>query len=119
VKGKAGTPSPLEIGAWSWLPGVSKCCDHAMLPGFRLRNGEIMKKFTLNPSNLAVAREYLRQQMETQSWWPKEQPHLAKEEFLQMQAAPDSLTAWCQKWLNSGQWRQLEKAISAVDRRRS
>lgn len=45
-----------------------------------------MKKFTLNQSNLAAAREYLRQQMETPSWWPREQLHLARQEFLQMQA---------------------------------
>jgi hypothetical protein len=78
-----------------------------------------MKRFKLDGTNLAPAVDYIRDQFDTRSWWPKEQPQLAKEEFLQMQQSPDALNAWCEKWLYSGQWRQLEKHVAEAARKRS
>ena len=75
-----------------------------------------MKKLKLDESNFQAARDYLQQQMERQSWWPREQPHLAKEEFLLMQGSPEALNAWCEKWLFSDQWRQMGNAISRASR---
>jgi hypothetical protein len=60
---------------------------------------------------LEAARHYLQSQFNAHSWWPKEQPGQARDEFARMQGNAISLTVWCEKWLNSGQLRQLEKAI--------
>jgi hypothetical protein len=49
--------------------------------------------------------------METQSWWPREQPRLAMEEFLHLPDTPAALQQWCEKWLYVYQWRQLEQAL--------
>jgi len=53
----------------------------------------------------------LQQQLETHSWWPKEQPGEALHEFALMKADAISLTIWCEKWLDSGQQRLLAKAL--------
>jgi hypothetical protein len=65
----------------------------------------------ITESNLEAARHYLQQQLETHSWWPKEQPGEARHEFTLMKANAVSLSVWCNKWLDSGQRRQLEKAL--------
>lgn len=76
-----------------------------------------MKRIKLDESNLECAVDFIREQFETRSWWPREQPHLAKAEFLDMQQTPETLNAWCDKWLYSGQWRQLEKHVATMSRR--
>ncbi len=76
-----------------------------------------MRKFKLDETTIQRAREHLRRQMETQSWWPREQPQVAMEEFLHLQETPESLQAWCEKWLDSGQWRQLQQAVAPPLRR--
>jgi hypothetical protein len=68
-------------------------------------------QISLTESNIQFAREYLQKQLDTRSWWPTEQPGLAKQEFKLMQGSPDALGVWCEKWLNSSQLRQLEKNI--------
>jgi hypothetical protein len=70
-----------------------------------------MKKVTLDKSNLQATRDWLRRQMETQSWWPREQPRVAMEEFLHLPDTPAALQQWCEQWLYAYQWRQLEKAL--------
>jgi hypothetical protein len=65
----------------------------------------------ITESDLEAARHYLQQQLETHSWWPKEQPGEARHEFTLMKANAVSLSVWCEKWLDSGQLRQLEKAL--------
>ena len=65
----------------------------------------------INDQNFAAACDYLQKQLATRSWWPREQPGLAKQEFKQMQGNAVSLNIWCEKWLDGGQCRQLEKAI--------
>ena len=65
----------------------------------------------ITESELEAARHYLQQQLETHSWWPKEQPGEARHEFTLMKANAISLNVWCEKWLDSGQWRLLEKAL--------
>ena len=66
---------------------------------------------SLTESNIQFAREYLKKQLDTRSWWPTEQPGMAKQEFKLMQGSPDALGVWCEKWLNSSQLHQLEKTI--------
>ena len=65
----------------------------------------------ITESELEVARHYLQQQLETHSWWPKEQPGEALHEFKLMKTDALSLTIWCEKWLDSGQQRLLAKAL--------
>jgi hypothetical protein len=66
---------------------------------------------TISETNIQVAREYLEKQLDTHSWWPKEQPGLAKQEFKLMQGSAEALDVWCEKWLDSSQLRQLEKKL--------
>jgi hypothetical protein len=66
---------------------------------------------TITESEFVAARKYLQKQLEGYSWWPKEQPGQAREEFKVMKANVTALNVWCKKWLDSGQLRQLEKAI--------
>jgi hypothetical protein len=65
----------------------------------------------ITETELESARRYLQQQLETHSWWPKEQPDEAKHEFTLMKDNVNSLNFWCEKWLDSGQVRLLAKAL--------
>ncbi|MDD5461164.1 MAG: hypothetical protein PHG00_05975 [Methylococcales bacterium] len=65
----------------------------------------------ITESELEAARHYLQQQLETHSWWPKEQPGKALHEFTLMKDTAVSLNVWCERWLDSGQRRLLEKAL--------
>lgn len=66
----------------------------------------------INPTNLISAQHYIQRQLDTHSWWPKEQPEQAKHEFSLMQHDPNALNAWCEKWLDAGQCKKLEKSIT-------
>lgn len=72
-----------------------------------------MKKheMKITETELEAARHYLQQQLETHTWWPKEQPGEAKHEFTLMKDNVISLNVWCERWLDSGQQRQLAKAL--------
>ena len=65
----------------------------------------------ITEAELDIARHYLQQQLETHSWWPKEQPGEAKHEFALMKDSAVSLTIWCERWLDSGQQRLLAQAL--------
>ncbi|MGZ8153519.1 MAG: hypothetical protein ACXW0Q_13580 [Methylovulum sp.] len=65
----------------------------------------------ITESELKAACNYLQNQFAAHSWWPKEQPDQALHEFKLMQGSTTALNIWCQKWLDSAQLRQLEKAI--------
>ncbi|NOT84096.1 MAG: hypothetical protein HOP02_04780 [Methylococcaceae bacterium] len=66
----------------------------------------------INPTDLSAAQQYIQRQFDTRSWWPKEQPDLAQQEFHQMQADAAALDVWCERWLDAGQCRKLEKSIT-------
>jgi hypothetical protein len=72
-----------------------------------------MKKheMKITETELEAARHYLQQQLETHTWWPKEQPGEAKHEFTLMKDNVISLNVWCERWLDSGQQRLLAKAL--------
>lgn len=65
----------------------------------------------ITESELPAACAYLQSQFAAHSWWPKEQPGEALHEFKLMQGSASGLTVWCEKWLDAGQLRLLEKAI--------
>lgn len=65
----------------------------------------------LTDSELDIACHYIRTQMETHSWWPKEAPGEAKREFELMRGTAMSLNVWCDRWLDEGQCRKLEKIV--------
>lgn len=72
-----------------------------------------MKKheMKITETELEAARHYLQQQLETHTWWPKEQPGEARHEFTLMKDNVISLNVWCERWLDSGQQRQLAKSL--------
>jgi hypothetical protein len=67
----------------------------------------------ITETELEAARHYLQQQLETHSWWPKEQPGEANHEFTLMKDNAISLNVWCERSLDSGQKRLLEKALNS------
>jgi hypothetical protein len=72
-----------------------------------------MKKHNtkITDTKLEAACHYLQQQLETHTWWSKEQPGEAKHEFTLMKDNAISLKVWCERWLDSGQQRQLAKVL--------
>lgn len=68
--------------------------------------------FPIDSDNQQVIRDYILRQFKTQSWWPTEGPLQAREEFDALDDSADALHAWCDKWLNGGQWRQLKVAVA-------
>lgn len=69
------------------------------------------QSFQIDASNFEAVKSYIQHQFAWLSWWPTEEPEQAKAQFQRMQANPEQLTQWCEKWLNGGQWRQLKNAI--------
>lgn len=69
----------------------------------------------ITESSYEAARDYLQGQLERHSWWPTEQPGLARQEFKLMQGDARALNVWCKKWLDSGQMQQLAKAMHNHD----
>lgn len=65
----------------------------------------------LTDSELDAARRYIRGQMEIYSWWPKGAPGEAKREFELMCGTATSLNIWCDRWLDEGQLKKLEKSV--------
>ena len=70
-----------------------------------------MKATNITDNNLQMACDYLKKQFAAKSWWPKANPGLAKQEFLLMNGSPVALNIWCERWLDAGQCRKLNKAI--------
>jgi len=67
--------------------------------------------FPIEVAHLEVVKAHLQQQFNQLSWWPTEQPWKAQKEFEALPTTPERLTAWCEKWLNGGEWRQLKRAV--------
>jgi hypothetical protein len=65
----------------------------------------------INPADLNAAQHYIQSQFDSRSWWPKEQPEQARHEFNLMQHDAAALSIWCDKWLDEGQCKKLERAI--------
>jgi len=69
------------------------------------------KKIDLTESDLPKARNYIVEQFAAHSWWPSEQPGKAKQEFDLMKGSATALNVWCERWLDDGQCKKLEKEI--------
>lgn len=69
------------------------------------------KKIHITEAELSRAGNYIANQFTAHSWWPTEQPGEAKREFDLMKGSAASLNAWCEKWLDAGQCKKLEKAL--------
>ncbi len=67
--------------------------------------------FPIDDTNMKAVKSHIKKQFTQLSWWPAEQPLTAKEEFDTLPEDAKSLVAWCEKWLDSGQWRQLKIAL--------
>jgi hypothetical protein len=65
----------------------------------------------ITDNSLHVACDYLQRQFDTRSWWPREQPRLAEQEFLLMKGSAGALNVWCERWLDRGQCKKLESVI--------
>ena len=70
--------------------------------------------FAIEPAHVAPIKQHIRNKFAVLSWWPKEAPQEAKREFDQLPDAAESLSRWCEKWLNGSQWRELKKVIKPV-----
>ena len=73
----------------------------------------------ITENNIQQAREFLQKQFKHHSWWPTEQPGLAKHELDLMHGSVETLGIWCNKWLNSSQLNQLEKYCEQKNNRAS
>ncbi|MGZ4955657.1 MAG: hypothetical protein ACXV8Q_11135 [Methylobacter sp.] len=69
------------------------------------------KKIVITESDLPKARNYIAKQFAAHSWWPSEQPGEAKREFDLMKDSATALNVWCQRWLDAGQCKKMEKEI--------
>ncbi len=69
------------------------------------------RSFEIDASNFEAVKAYILRQFTQRSWWPAEGPEQAKEQFKTMQSDPQRFAQWCETWLDSGQWRQLKKAL--------
>lgn len=69
------------------------------------------KKINLKESDLSKARDYIIKQFSAHSWWPTEQPGKAKREFDLMKGSATALNVWCERWLDDGQCKKLEREI--------
>jgi hypothetical protein len=67
----------------------------------------------ISEDNLAKASDYIARQFANHSWWPREQPYLAKQEFDLMKDSAISLSIWCRRWLDSGQIFKLKRALKS------
>lgn len=65
----------------------------------------------LTDPEVDAACHYIRRNMETHSWWPKEQPVEAQREFELMCGTALSLNVWCERWLDERQSKKLEKSV--------
>jgi hypothetical protein len=69
------------------------------------------KKMHLTEADLTQACNYIAQQFAAHSWWPTEQPGEAKREFDLMKGSASALNAWCERWLDAGQCKKMEKEL--------
>jgi hypothetical protein len=65
----------------------------------------------LQESELDAACNYIRRQMDLHSWWPKEAPGEAKQQFELMCGTALSLNVWCDRWLDTRQCEKLEECV--------
>jgi len=65
----------------------------------------------ITETNLELVCDYLEKQFDTRSWWPRAQPRKAKQEFRLMSGSSGALNVWCERWLDLGQVRKLEREI--------
>ena len=68
----------------------------------------------INETELTIAKDYIQEQFDAHTWWPKEQPEIAKHEFNLMNGSAPALSLWCEKWLDDGQCKKLDKHIAKV-----
>lgn len=69
------------------------------------------KKTHLTEADLPQACNYIAQQFAAHSWWPTEQPAEAKREFDLMKGSATALNVWCERWLDAGQCKKMEKEL--------
>ncbi len=65
----------------------------------------------LNEQELEPACRYIERNFDYHSWWPKEAPGEARAQFELMKGSALALNQWCDRWLDEGQCRKLEKSI--------
>lgn len=74
--------------------------------------------FPINESNLSCVLNHIRDEFQSKSWWPGEGPMQASEEFELVGEDHEKLTEWCEKWLDSSQWRKLQKVVEKEEKSR-
>jgi hypothetical protein len=69
------------------------------------------KNRVITEAELSKACDYIAKQFAAHGWWPREQPDEAKREFDLMKGSATALNLWCERWLDAGQGKKLEKAL--------
>jgi len=69
------------------------------------------KRIDLTEADLSKACDYIAKQFAAHSWWPTEQPGEAKREFDLMKGSATALNVWCERWLDAGQCKKMEKEL--------
>ena len=87
---------------------VNSCLRPFFIAMVNLMNS---KKIDLTESDLSKACNYIAKQFAAHSWWPDEQPGEAKREFDLMKGSATALNVWCERWLDAGQCKKMEKEL--------
>jgi hypothetical protein len=65
----------------------------------------------INENNHSAACDYIQEKFHAHTWWPGPQPRLAKQQFNLMKNGTGALEVWCNRWLDSGQQRKLQRIL--------
>jgi hypothetical protein len=71
---------------------------------------------SIDSGNFEVVKAHIRTQFAQFSWWPTEAPWRAQADFAELQGTPESLSIWCERWLNGAQRAQLQRVIRKAGR---
>jgi hypothetical protein len=74
-------------------------------------------KYPITEADFPLARDDLQRKLTRQPWWWVDHEQAEKEWFT---AKNDRhrLQHWCERWLDEGQWRLLQKAVHSAHQRR-
>ena len=72
------------------------------------------QKYIITASDHWFARRWIEKKLANPLWLGEQQTFRAAEDFEQLDERSESLNAWCELWLGSGEWKQMKNAIRAA-----
>ena len=81
------------------------------------------KKFAINKENAFSVRRYIERKISLDPYWPAETDQddywQAREDFSMVEHGDvKGMANWCEKWLSTRQWKQLQGALRAQRKRK-